>query len=146
MPPSWFESCSCAPSSSGTFGNLILLVMLAEGVDGTGRRSLQKQSPGTTRGSRLILVVATATCRLRPTMPGDTAAVSSEPQVGHAGSGCEYFGIEESAAEVEEEEGLLLLNPLAAAGDDLERFVRALRAQGEKTDRIARRSEEKAGR
>lgn len=56
----------------------------------------------------------------------------------------EYFDVEDSAAEASAE-GSLLLNPLTATDEDLESFVRAILAEGKKSERIARRSDEATG-
>lgn len=88
-------------------------------------------------GRSIHVAAATTKIRLLPNVvPGDYFCNTCR----------EYFGIEESAMEAEQEAGSLLLDPRAATEDDLERFVRALRTQGVKSDRIARRSEEEAGR
>ena len=54
---------------------------------------------------------------------------------------CErYFGGPDPVEGAEQDEGSLLLDPRTATDDDLEAFVRAIHAQGEKDARVERRS------
>ena len=82
-------------------------------------------------GRSIHVSAATSKMRLLPN-------VVPEDYYCHA---CEqYFGGPDPCEGAKRGEGSLLLDPRTATDDDLEAFVRAIKAQGKKDDRVERRS------